>query len=103
MAIQINPINSDFKATQIADVAKTSEKAGSGKQAFKDTIGDYVKNVDNEQDASNQSIVNLLTGKTQDINSVIADVARADMSFKMLVGVRNKLVSAYQETMKMQM
>ncbi|HEV59037.1 MAG TPA: flagellar hook-basal body complex protein FliE, partial [Phycisphaerales bacterium] len=28
--------------------------------------------------------------------------ARADMSFKLLVGVRNKLIEAYKETMKMQ-
>ena len=40
--------------------------------------------------------------KNQDINSVVADVAKADMSFKLLVGVRNKLVTAYKETMKMQ-
>jgi len=33
---------------------------------------------------------------------VVASVAKADMSFKLLVGVRDKLVEAYKETMKMQ-
>ncbi len=99
MAVQFNP---NFRSVNITDIApKASSTAKSGAQ-FKDTMGDYVKNVDKQQEQSNESIVNLLTGKTQDINAVVADVARADMSFKMLVGVRNKLVSAYQETMKMQ-
>ncbi len=48
------------------------------------------------------SITDLLAGKTADVNSVVASVAKADMSFKLLVAVRNKLVSAYQETMKTQ-
>jgi flagellar hook-basal body complex protein FliE len=43
-----------------------------------------------------------MTGKQQDINTVVAEVAKADMSFKLLVGVRNKLVEAYKETMRMQ-
>jgi flagellar hook-basal body complex protein FliE len=46
--------------------------------------------------------VDLLGGKQQDINAVVASVAKADMSFKLLVGVRNKLVEAYKETMRMQ-
>ena len=38
----------------------------------------------------------------KDINAVVASVAKSDMSFKLLVGVRNKLVEAYKETMRMQ-
>lgn len=99
MAVQFNP---NFRSVNIADLAQKADKAAKPEAGFDKTMGDYVKNVDKEQANSNESIVNLLTGKTQDINAVVADVARADMSFKMLVGVRNKLVTAYQETMKMQ-
>jgi flagellar hook-basal body complex protein FliE len=37
----------------------------------------------------------------EDISSVIAKNAKEDMSFKLLVGVRNKLVEAYKQTMNM--
>ena len=69
---------------------------------FGKAIGKYVSNVNEQQADANASIVDLLSGKQQDINTVVASVAKADMSFKLLVGVRNKLVEAYKETMKMQ-
>jgi flagellar hook-basal body complex protein FliE len=42
-----------------------------------------------------------LSGKNEDITSVVSAVAKADMSFKLLVGVRNKLIEAYKQTMNM--
>lgn len=68
---------------------------------FKKVVSDYLRQVDNTQVEANNSITDLLSGKNQDVNSVVASVAKADMSFKLLVGVRNKLVEAYKETMKM--
>ena len=49
------------------------------------------------------SIKDLLSGKNDDITSVVSAVAKADMSFKLLVGVRNKLIVAYKQTMNMQL
>jgi flagellar hook-basal body complex protein FliE len=71
-----------------AEAAKAAEK--------------YLSKVDQMQDASDMTIKDLLTGKTEDITSVVSAVAKADMSFKVLVGVRNKLVEAYKQTMNMQ-
>lgn len=82
--------------------------SGSGQQAagspFADTIKstqDQLGKVDQLQKASDASIKDLLSGKNEDITSVVSTVAKADMSFKLLVGVRNKLVEAYKETMNM--
>jgi flagellar hook-basal body complex protein FliE len=71
---------------------------------FSDTIravGDYISNVDQNQQASEMSITDLMSGKNEDIVSVVAEFAKADMSFKLLVGVRNKLIEAYRQTMNM--
>ena len=65
-------------------------------------VNDYVSKVDDMQQASDMSIRDLLTGKNEDITSVVSAVAKADMSFKLLVGVRNKLIEAYKQTMNMQ-
>ena len=69
------------------DAAKTAEK--------------YVSKVDDLQQASDVSIQDLLAGKNEDINGMVSAVAKADMSFKLLVGVRNKLIEAYKQTMSM--
>jgi flagellar hook-basal body complex protein FliE len=80
--------------------------AAPGKSTFVqavETAGKYVSQVNELQNASDASIQDLLTGKTSDINSVVSAVAKADVSFKVLVGVRNKLIEAYKQTMNMQL
>ncbi len=76
----------------------------SGKSGFLNAIeaaGKYVSGVDDLQQASDASIQDLLTGKNNDITTVVSAVAKADVSFKVLVGVRNKLIEAYKQTMNM--
>ncbi|MFA5553019.1 MAG: flagellar hook-basal body complex protein FliE [Phycisphaerae bacterium] len=66
-----------------------------------DAIKQQISKVDQLQTEADSSVVNLLTGKNQDITSVVSSVAKADMSFKLLLGVRNKLIDAYKQTMNM--
>jgi len=68
-----------------------------------ETAGNYVSKVNDLQKASDASIQDLLTGKNNDITAVVSAVAKADVSFKVLVGVRNKLIEAYKQTMNMQL
>jgi flagellar hook-basal body complex protein FliE len=44
-----------------------------------------------------------LSGEGEDLHSTILASQRADLEFQMFMQVRNKVVSAYQEIMKMQM
>lgn len=92
---------------KIGDDFASAPKVGGaeGKQSeFAETIkavGKYISKVDELQQSSDMSIKDLLTGKNEDITSVVAEVAKADLSFKLLVGVRNKLIEAYKQTMNM--
>jgi flagellar hook-basal body complex protein FliE len=88
------------------DSVRMPNAAGSdGKKAgFADAVkavGNYISKVDDLQQASDVSIADLLSGKGEDIASVVSAAAKADMSFKLLVGVRNKLIEAYKQTMNM--
>lgn len=81
-----------------------AENAGAPKSDFLNAIeaaGKYVSKVDDLQQTADASIQDLLTGKNNDITSVVSAVAKADVSFKVLVGVRNKLIEAYKQTMNM--
>jgi flagellar hook-basal body complex protein FliE len=80
------------------------ENAGPAKSGFShavEAVGKYVSQVDDLQQASDASIQDLLTGRNNDITAVVSAVAKADVSFKVLVGVRNKLIEAYKQTMNM--
>ena len=74
------------------------------KSGFSDTVkavGKQIAKVDDLQKESDISIKDLLSGKNEDITSMVSAVAKADISFKLLVGVRNKLIEAYKQTMNM--
>jgi len=73
------------------------------KPDFANAVKNYISKVSDLQQSSNMSIKDLLSGKNEDITSVISAVAKADISFKLLVGVRNKLIEAYKQTMNMPM
>jgi flagellar hook-basal body complex protein FliE len=81
-------------------VAGTGMPKADFSQAVK-AVGDYVSKIDDLQQASDTSVQDLLTGKNNDITAVVSAVAKADMSFNVLVGVRNKLIEAYKQTMNM--
>jgi flagellar hook-basal body complex protein FliE len=76
-------------------------QAGSDFSQVVNAANKYVSAVDGAQHASDTSIQDLLTGKNNDLTAVISSVAEADVSFKVLVGVRNKLIEAYKQTMNM--
>ncbi len=99
-SLNFNPSISELSKPGVERQGKSQAKEGY--KSLAQTGSDMVKDVNNQGQDANASITDLLTGKTEDIHSVVANVARSDMSFKMLVGVRNKLITAYQETMKMQ-
>ena len=86
-----------------AGINKT-KNVDTGKTEFADTIKaveNYLSKVDDLQQSSNTEIKELLAGKNTDVNSVVSAMAKADISFKLLVGVRNKLIEAYKRTMQM--
>ncbi len=65
-------------------------------------VGKLLAKVDDLQEAAEVSIKDLLAGRNSDITQIVSSVAKADLSFKLLVGVRNKLIEAYKQTMNMQ-
>jgi flagellar hook-basal body complex protein FliE len=103
--INLNAISS--VSPQISPDAAGAAKAkpSSGSQSgFADTVKaaeEQISKVDNFQQASDVSIQDLLAGKNEDITTVVSAMAKADMSFKLLVGVRNQLIDAYKQTMNM--
>jgi flagellar hook-basal body complex protein FliE len=103
MTVQFNPsINGPHGAGSVR-YGERMQEGSQPKGDFAQAIQKSLSSVNQDQQDANTSIVDLLSGKEQDVNTVVASMAKADMSFKMLVGVRNKLVEAYKETMRTQL
>ena len=52
--------------------------------------------------ASRRSAVQLLTGQTDDLAGLMIDMQRAELSLNLAIQIRNRLVDAYTELMRMQ-
>ncbi len=73
-----------------------------GGPSFADTLKEAVGNVNQLHLDSDKKMQELATGKTDDIAGVMLAAEKADIALRAMVQVRNKIIDAYQEIMKMQ-
>ena len=73
---------------------------GSG---FGDVLKSAIQGVDDLQSGADAKIGNLVSGAPNtDVGNVMVSVEKADVAFQLMMQVRNKIVSAYQDIEKMQ-
>ncbi len=77
------------------------DKGGRGLD-FGEVLKDAITTVNEVQKQSDQEIQKLMSGESQDLHATLIAVQKADLSFQMMMQVRNKIVQAYQEIMRMQ-
>lgn len=100
--ISFNPAISPVSPKPLQPINSAQQPQELKKTDFGNLVAKYVEQAQQTDQASEIAVKDMLTGKNEDINSVVAQVAKADMSFKLLVGVRNKIIEAYKQTMQMQ-
>ena len=61
-----------------------------------------VEVVNQNQLDANAAIEQLVSGRTKNIHETMLAVERADTSLKLMMQVRNKIIDAYREIMRMQ-
>ncbi len=73
-----------------------------GIDSFASLLGDQVKNVNTMQVDANDMVHSMLTGGNVNEAEVLTSVQKADLAFRMLLQVRNKLIEAYREVQQIQ-
>jgi flagellar hook-basal body complex protein FliE len=81
------------------DLFKGPEEATGG--SFADTLRDFYHYVDGELQKANQIKQEFAVGKRADLHEVMIASEKADLSFRLLLQMRNKMLEAYQEIMRM--
>ena len=66
-------------------------------------LSNAMNNVEGLRQNSQQSIDKLLSGEGGELHEAALAIQKAELGFDMFVQVRNKVVSAYQEVMRMQL
>jgi flagellar hook-basal body complex protein FliE len=70
---------------------------------FVDHLKSTLENTNDLQHQAKNAMEELATGRNGNIHETLLSMSKAETSFKMVMQVRNKVLNAYQEIMRMQM
>jgi len=76
--------------------------SGNAEGSFSSVLTSALQQVNQLSGGAEQQVGNLLKGGTSDMSTVMIAVEKADVAFQLMMQVRNKIVSAYQDIEKMQ-
>ncbi len=68
---------------------------------FRQLLTDQIEKINQLQRDATEAIQDLSVGKRDDIESVLIATQKADMAFRLLLQVRNKVIDAYDEVRQM--
>ena len=77
-------------------------RSTSGELPFADMIRSLVSQTDQQQVTAQDGVRQLVTGETDSIHDVVLTTSRADLAFRLMMEIRNRLIASYQEVMRMQ-
>ncbi len=86
----------------VASTGSTGTTGNTGGPGFLDSLKSAIGNVNDAQREAGRAVDALMTGDTQDIHRTMVALQQADVSFQLMMQVRNKLVTAYEEIQRMQ-
>jgi flagellar hook-basal body complex protein FliE len=81
----------------LANNAKVGDKS-----PFIETLESAMNQVEQLQAQADNKVESLLQGNGTDVHSAMIAVEKADLSFQLMMQVRNKIVQAYQEISRLQ-
>jgi flagellar hook-basal body complex protein FliE len=90
--------------TQAIITAKgANNQTGAAEPAsFGEFLNDSINKVSRLQNEANQSIEALASGQNKDIHNTMIAMEKAGVAFRFMMEIRNKVISAYETIMRMQ-
>jgi flagellar hook-basal body complex protein FliE len=80
----------------------SSGAASTGGSAFQSVLGDAISKVEKFQNDADNSVNKFLSGEGEELHKVALATQQADLSLQLFMQVRNKVVTAYNQVMQMQ-
>lgn len=91
------------RLAEAMQASRTPEGAATGDGvSFSQMVGDLLTHVDQVQKQADVSIQKLAEGDSVSLQDVVLRMEEADLTFRLMKEIRDKLISAYKEVMSMQ-
>ena len=101
MSFAIPSISSITPITGAPATGATAKAGGSG--SFSSLLENAIQSVEQPGAQADQAVQSFLSGENEDIHTVALATQKASLAFDLGMQMRNKVVAAYQEVMKLQM
>jgi len=93
--LKLSPVNVQPLGTAEVSVKETGKE-------FSQFLSEAIDDVNKLQLKAEQASLDLAAGKVEDVSQVIVATEKASVALQLTMQVRNKVVEAYQEVMRMQ-
>ena len=105
--MRIDPIGANSRITSLSPLTSIDEKAQSGgandaAESFKSAVKKAVGEVNSLQNDADSASVKLASGDIEDVHRAMIAMQKAKLALDFTIQVRNKVIDAYQEIMRMQ-
>lgn len=70
---------------------------------FQDSLSNSIKQVNELQNKAHIAMENLASGKSHNLHETMIAIEQAEIAFKMMAQVRNKIMAAYNEIQRFQL
>ena len=92
----------DLSAAQIGQGRPVERPTATDSASFGDWLKESIASVNKMQEEGDQAARKLITGENQDIHGTMIAMQKANISMSLMMEVRNKIISAYEEIKRMQ-
>jgi len=97
----ISPISTDL-LTKTSDVSSATKSVSSGIEDVGNSFETILSSLNESQENADSLVNQLALGDNVDLHTVMIGLEENDINFKVAMSIRDKLVSAYQQIMQMQ-
>ncbi|HUB31569.1 MAG TPA: flagellar hook-basal body complex protein FliE [Bryobacteraceae bacterium] len=98
MPAPIPPVSAAVAPAPAIPAASTSSSPG----MFQQVLAGAIQSVEASAQNASASVERFLAGEGEELHTTVLATERAQLTFDLFLQVRNKVVSAYQEIMRMQ-
>jgi flagellar hook-basal body complex protein FliE len=95
----ISPQRVDLEPRALRTAAPSSTAPA---KPFKEVLAESIGEVQRLQTEADTTIKKLVSGQIKDVSEVMVAVEKSDVAFQTMMTVRNHIVAAYEEVMRMQ-
>lgn len=97
----ISPTTAAVSPDFLSGPGTTTGPASVG-EAFSRILDGLLGTANAQQGQADQALLNLASGTVDNYHGTLLNIAQAELSFRLILEIRNRLTDAYQEVMRMQ-